>query len=66
MAKYKIVHHRERCISCGACAAICPENWFIADDGKSSPKKIELEELGCNQQASEACPVQIIEIIELK
>lgn len=62
MAKYKIIHHRERCIGCGACASVCPENWEMAEDGKSKPKKIEFEEISCNQQAADACPVQIIEI----
>lgn len=39
MAKFRIVHERDRCIGCGACASACPDNWKMEDDGKSSPKK---------------------------
>ena len=64
MSKYKIIHERERCIGCGACAGICPGNWFMADDGKSKPKKTELDELGCNKQAADSCPVSCITVKE--
>jgi len=64
--KLKIIQDREKCIGCGACVAVCPDNWFMEDDGKSSPKKtiIEQKEEGCNKQAKEACPVQIIKIVK--
>ena len=62
--KYKIVHLRDECIGCGSCAAVCPENWFMADDGKASPKATVLKQLGNNQIAAEACPVQIIKIVK--
>jgi ferredoxin len=65
MAKFKITQQREKCIGCGACAAVCPANWFMDDDGKSTPKKTELNEEGCNKMASEACPIQIIKIVKL-
>ncbi len=58
----KIVHERDNCIGCGACAANCPDNWEMADDGKSKAKKTELEEIGCNQEAADSCPVQCIKI----
>ena len=64
MAKFKIVHDRDGCIGCGACASVCPDNWEMADDGKSKPKKTELDEIGCNQQAADACPVSVIKIEE--
>ena len=60
MAKFKIVHDRDACIGCGACTAC--DNWEMADDGKSRPKKTELDELGCNQDAADGCPVQCIKI----
>lgn len=60
--KYKITHDRDKCIGCGACAAVCPDNWEMKDDMKASPKKTELDDIGCNQQAAESCPVQIIHI----
>ncbi len=61
----KIIHEREKCIGCGACTAAC-DNWEMADDGKSKPKKTELEEVGCNQAAADTCPVQCIKIEESK
>lgn len=33
--KYKIVHDRESCIGCGACASVCPKFWEMDSDGKS-------------------------------
>ncbi len=61
MAKIKIVQDADACIGCGACAAICPDNWEMKGS-KSKPKKTELNDLGCNQQAADACPVQCIKI----
>ncbi len=63
MAKVRIEQDHEACIGCGACANICPDNWEMGDDGKSSPKKTELDEVGCNQSAADACPVQCIRVI---
>ena len=60
----KIVQEREKCIGCGACVSICPENWKMDDDGKASPKETTLEEVGCNQDAANACPVQVIKVEE--
>lgn len=65
-AQLKIAQDRERCIGCGACAAICPSNWFMDEDSKSSLKKtiIEQKEEKCNKTAAEACPVQAIKIVK--
>jgi len=70
----KIVHEREKCIGCGSCATLCPKFWKMADDGKSTlidseknPEgnfELEIEEIGCNQEAADACPVQIIHILK--
>jgi len=62
---FKIIHDREACIGCGACAAVCPVNWKMADDGKSDPIKTEVKEIGCNKEAADACPVQCIKIKEI-
>ena len=59
---YTIKFKREECLGCGACT-MC-DNWQFDDDGKVTPQKTELEEIGCNEQASEVCPAQIIEIIK--
>jgi ferredoxin len=61
---YRIIQDREACIGCGACVSVCPENWEMKDDGKSSPIKTEVEEIGCNQDAADICPVQCIKIEE--
>ena len=64
MAKYKIVFHKEKCIGCGTCAAVCPGNWELKD-GKGHPIKEEVKTLGCNQVAAENCPASAIEIVPL-
>ncbi|MEK7123799.1 MAG: ferredoxin [Patescibacteria group bacterium] len=70
----KIIHHREKCIGCGTCAAICPEFWEMDEkdfkanlkggktDKKTGDQELEMKELACNQEAADACPVQVIEI----
>jgi len=65
MVKYKIEHNREKCIGCGSCVSICPDNWKL-EGSKSKPIKTELDEIGCNKAAAEACPVGAIEIKEIK
>jgi ferredoxin len=45
---YKIIHNREKCIGCGACAALCSDYWEMDDDGKSllkGAKKIMVQEM---------------------
>ena len=61
MAKFKIVHNRDLCIGCGRCAQLC-ENWEMKDDGKAAPKKTEIKESGCNQEAADNCPVSCISV----
>ena len=65
----KIVLEREKCIGCGACQAVCPEYWQMADDGKINVlgaekerenQVLEVKEAVCNKDAAEACPVQCI------
>ena len=74
MAKFKIEHFREHCIGCGACVATCPDFWEMVDDGKSHLKGskkqgatevLEINELSCNQDAADICPVEIIKIKKL-
>jgi len=71
----KIIHERQKCIGCGSCAALCPKYWEMAEDGKArflnskknqETKKDELEvqEISCNREASESCPVQIIHLVK--
>ena len=36
--KYKVVHDRDTCIGCSACASVTPEYWEMDSDGKSNLK----------------------------
>ncbi len=67
----KIIHERDKCIGCGACATMCPEFWEMSSDGKSTLKGskkqgkyyvLEVKEIKCNEEAANVCPVQIIKI----
>lgn len=60
MAKYKIEVDRETCIGCGACTVACDN--FVLDEDKARPVKGEVDEIGCNQEACDGCPVQAIKI----
>ena len=71
--KIKIIHDRPICIGCGACAAVCDKHWEMNDDGRSDLKKakvvgktqvLELDNMDCNKEAAEACPVNCIHIEE--
>ena len=67
MAKYKINYEKDKCIGCGACASVCQDNWEILEEGgemKAKPKAIELEDVGCNQDAVDGCPVECIHVVE--
>ncbi len=78
MVKYKIIHRRNECIGCGACAAINPDFWEMDDEGlshlKSSEKvnehwerQIETEvDRASNQEAADVCPVQVIKLEKQK
>lgn len=69
----KVIHEREKCIGCGSCAALCPDYWEMAEDGKSTLKnsqsnsktgnyELEVEKAKCNQEAADSCPVRCIHI----
>lgn len=74
MVKFKILHFKKDCINCGACAAICPDFWGMDEEGYAHLKEstevgdhteriIETEEDRVkNQEAADACPVNVIKI----
>ncbi|MCF7871995.1 ferredoxin [Candidatus Woesearchaeota archaeon] len=76
--KYKLLHDRPGCIGCSACAAVAPDHWEMADDGKSDiingkdredgwqEKDISEEEFKENMEAAESCPVNVIHLKRLK
>ena len=75
MAKtFKLLHDRENCIGCGACAVIAPDFWEMNDDSKSDiiggkdrddkwqEKKITDKDFEINLEAAESCPVEVIHL----
>lgn len=70
----KVICEIEKCIGCGGCAAVCPENWELGDDGKTKliggainsegNWEKEIQEPGCHKDAVEGCPAQCIHIKE--
>lgn len=59
---FRIKQEHEKCIGCGACVSVCPNNWEMGEDGKSRPKKTVLKEIGCNKEAEKICPVKCIHV----
>ncbi len=62
---YKISIVEDECIGCGLCQGLCPDNYDLEDKNgqlKAVVKNSEVEELGCNRDAAEQCPVNCIHI----
>ncbi len=59
---YKIEFDESGCMGCGACTSC--DNWEMNENRIAQPKKTELEEVGCNQDAADICPANIIKIVE--
>ena len=57
---YRITVDKGKCIGCGACAASC--NNFEMQEGKAAAKKAQVEDVGCNQEAADICPVEAIKV----
>jgi len=60
MVKYLITIDKNTCIGCGACTVACDN--FIMDGDKAKPVKAEVDELSCNQEAADGCPVSAITV----
>jgi ferredoxin len=61
----KIIQDQDKCIGCGACVGVCPDNWQMTTVNgmtKSKPKKTQVKDIGCNQEAADVCPVKCIKI----
>lgn len=61
---FKITVNENTCIGCGTCAALCPEFFKMADNGKAVSLKPTSEDKGCAQEAADACPVSAITVTE--
>lgn len=61
---FKIVQDVDICIGCGACVGVCPDNWEM-DGDKAKPINKEVDDVGCNREAEEICPVRCIKIEEV-
>ena len=51
----------DRCIRCGACVAVAPDNFEYGEDGESVVINEEVSE--DTRQAADMCPVYAIEIV---
>ena len=70
----KVIHDVKKCIGCGSYAAVCPQSWEIIDGkahllgSKKNPttsnEELEIQEIGCIQDAADICPVQCIKIVK--
>ena len=58
----KIEYEEDKCIGCGACVAVCPNNWEMKNT-KAHPKSLD-SDVECNKDAANTCPVQCIHIKE--
>mgnify|MGYP001344982767 FL=1 len=60
---YKITINREECIGCGGCTNC--DNFKLDDENKAIIKKAEVDDIGCNKNAEDVCPVDAITITEV-
>ena len=56
----KVDLNKERCIGCGACMSIAPDNFTFGDDGRAEMINCELTDAAI--EASEMCPVSAITV----
>ncbi|MBW2995443.1 ferredoxin [Candidatus Woesearchaeota archaeon] len=59
---FEIKIDRDKCVGCGACAAVCDN--FEMKDGIAYSKNSKVEKIGCNQEAADVCGLEAIEIKE--
>lgn len=76
---YKVEYDRDGCIGAAACVAVDSENWKMVEDNKADLKNslqdsktkfffrnIDETELQKWKECAEACPVNVIHIIDLE
>jgi len=60
----KVTVDKNTCIGCGACAAIAPDIFLMADDTKAEAKKADVsgDEEGKAKEGADSCPVNAINL----
>ncbi len=75
MSSLKIIHDQDRCIGCHACVNLAPQNWDMNENGKAqlicgtkkgryTISEIFECDLEANQSAAQACPMNIIKVVQ--
>jgi len=59
----KIEVDKEKCTGCNLCAVTCSDT-FEMDGDKAVVKKSEVDEITCEKDAADSCPVGAIKISE--
>jgi ferredoxin len=59
---FKVSVNEDECIGCGACAAVCDN--FDMDGDKAKVKQPDVDDIGTNQEAADACPKACIIVEE--
>jgi ferredoxin len=62
----KVKLDREGCIACGLCIDICPNIFYMGEDGKANLTTdiVQEEFQDSAREAADACPVSVIHIEE--
>jgi len=72
-ACYRVLHEREPCIGCGSCAAVFPQAWSMAADGKATLAgavpggregffELWVEDARPHEEVAGLCPVSLIRV----
>ena len=56
----KVILNEDRCIGCGACMSVAPDNFTFNDEGRAEMINTEITDAAI--EASEVCPVSAITI----
>lgn len=56
----KVILNEDRCIGCGACMSVAPDNFTFNDEGRAEMINSEITDAAI--EASEVCPVSAITI----
>lgn len=63
----RIIIDQEKCIGCGSCTVVCDKYFELDGDNDNNARfnnksnELEVDDLGCIQEAIDICPIQAIE-----